>query len=298
MRIVNSVDETQLSVQTWGHPAAPVVVLVHGLGMSIDSWGPVPNLLASDHHVIAYDLRGHGRSSRARRGDYSLDAHADDLAAVLQEVADRSVVLVGNSLGGAIAVHAAHRGLLPSSVQGVVFAGSGASVVTLPGMPGRELPDAVRQGLRRAWLEVLRATAAVVERLSPLEALADRVTRRVAFAPDDPEPAVRQTRVDFAGTRREALIGTMLASGSHNGLLHAGALRVPALVLHGSRDPEVPTRESRMLLSSLPDAELARLPGGAHMLPLTRPADVAEQVRGWVKRTGVDAGARAARRIG
>lgn len=282
MLTVTSADTTTLSVRTWGSAEAPLVVLVHGLGMSVQSWGVVPELLAVDHHVVAYELRGHGDSGRAAGGDYTLDAHAADLEAVLAVVADRPAVVVGHSLGGGIVVQAAHRGGL-DSVCGVVFAGSGASAITAPGLPARTLPDALAVRVRRSWLDALRAGALVAERLRWLDPLANRVTRRVAFAPGDPQEAVRQVRLDFTRTRREALAQTTLASVSHDGLRHAAELQVPGLVVHGDRDPEVPNPEARKLADELADGELVTLEGAGHMLPLTRPADVADQVRRWVR---------------
>lgn len=283
MPTVTSADTTTLSLHSWGPDDAPLVVLVHGLGLSVESWGVVPELLAADHRVVAYDLRGHGHSGRAAGGDYSLDAHAADLAAVLTAL-DRPAVVVGHSLGGGIVVQAAHRGLL-SDVRGLVFAGSGASAITVPGLPARGLPDPLARRLRSAWLDVLRLAASVAQWLRCLDPVADRVTRRVAFAPGDAQEAVRRVRCDFTRTRREALAGTTLASVSHNGMRHAGEVTVPCLVLHGDHDPEVPGREAQALVDRLPDAELVTLEGAGHMVPLTRPTDVAEHVRRWVRRT-------------
>lgn len=284
MLTATSADTTNLAVRTWGCDAAPAVVLVHGLGMSVRSWGVVPEQLAADHRVVAYDLRGHGDSGRAAGGDYTLDAHAADLAAVLAAVVDRPAVVVGHSLGGGIVVQAAHLALL-KRVCGVVFAGSGASAITAPGLPARGVPDPLARRLRRTWLDGLRGGALVAERLRWLDPVADRVTRRVAFAAGDPLTAVRQVRCDFTRTRREALAGTTLASVSHNGLRHASDVTVPGLVLHGDRDPEVPASEARELADALPDGELVTLKGAGHMVPLTRPDDVTHHVRRWVSST-------------
>ena len=103
---VVSFDATVLTLQTEGPADGPVVVLVNGLGMTTDSWGRVPDLLADRHRVVRYDLRGHGRSGNAPADDYSLEAHAQDLAAVLAEVVPdgEQAVVVGSSLGGGIII--------------------------------------------------------------------------------------------------------------------------------------------------------------------------------------------------
>jgi len=77
----------------------------------MDSWGQVPQLLADQHRVVAYDLRGHAQSDDAKTGDYSMAAHARDLDVVLHAVTPSggAAVVVGNSLGGGIIVARAHR---------------------------------------------------------------------------------------------------------------------------------------------------------------------------------------------
>ena len=76
----------------------PDVVLVHGITDDRATWGPVADLLGSDHRVIRLDLRGHGESGPA--ADYGALAMAGDVGAVLAAVGASDPVLVGHSLGG------------------------------------------------------------------------------------------------------------------------------------------------------------------------------------------------------
>lgn len=286
MSDVISFDGTRLALTTWGPTHAPIVVLVHGLGLSTDSWGQVPDLLAEGHRVIAYDLRGHGQSGDARSGDYSMESQAKDLDAVLEEVVPdgSAAVVVGNSLGGGVIVARAHH-CGNDRVAGAVFAGSGGSGVTFPGFPARNLPAPAQAALRLCWWKILKAGALIAKRIRALEPLTDHLVRRMAFAPKDPQEAVARVRENFLGSRPQALTRTTLASVSHDGTRMAPDLDVPTLVLHGSADPEVPDDELRELLEALPDAELVDLPREGHMLALTRPEVVAEQVARWVQHT-------------
>lgn len=280
---MTSFDGTRLALRAWGDSDLPVVVLVHGLGLSTGSWGRVPELLAGGHRVFAYDLRGHSDSEDATGGDYSLAAHARDLAAVLHHVVGQGgrAVLVGNSLGGGIILaHARRSG--DGRIAGVVFAGSGGSGVTFPGLPARRRPVQVQRLLRAAWLRALRGTALLGKRIRPLEGLANRIIRRAAFTPDDPQGAVDRVREDFLATRARALARTTLASVSHDGVELAPDLGVPVLVLHGDRDPEVPQQEIQRLMAALPQAELVSFPGAGHMLPLTHPDAVADHIARWI----------------
>jgi pimeloyl-ACP methyl ester carboxylesterase len=283
-----SFDGTRLALTIHGPAAAPTVVLVHGLGLSAESWGEVPRLLAHSHRVVAYDLRGHAQSGDARSGDYSLEAHAHDLTAVLATSLDgrEKAVVVGHSLGGGIVLAAAELGGI-RRIAAVVFAGSGGSGITAPGLPARRLPHPLAAGLQRGWFALLRAAALLGRRLRAAESLSDRLVRRYAFAPGEPSELVAQVRDSFLSSRPRALAATSFASLSHDGVELAPALDVPALVLHGDADPEVPAEEAQALMTALPDAELIRLPGAGHMLPLTHGPFVAEQVARWVAKTTV-----------
>ena len=278
---VTSFDGVRLALRCWGPESGPLIVLVHGLGLSTASWGRLPELL-EHQRVIGYDLRGHGDSAPAPRGDYSFEAHVRDLEAVLAAVGaqERGALLVGNSLGGGIAVAAAARddaGL----VRRIVLAGSGASGVTAPGLPGRGLPEPLRDAAAMGWLQVLRALSLAAERVRRVGPLADHLVRKAAFTPTSPDWAVQHVRRDFFATRRRALARTTLASVRHDGVRFADDVAVPVLVLHGDRDPEVGGDEVRRLVESLRDAEVVTFHGAGHMVALTHTADVAEQVLRW-----------------
>ncbi len=81
------------------------VVLVHGITEQRRTWDPVISLLAESHEVISLDLRGHGESSDA--GDYSLQAMAGDVAAVIAAAEVEAPDLIGHSLGGMVVTTAA-----------------------------------------------------------------------------------------------------------------------------------------------------------------------------------------------
>jgi pimeloyl-ACP methyl ester carboxylesterase len=85
--------------------AAPVVVLVHGVFDSCESFEGVTEHLVADHVVLTYDRRGWARSADAAPAT-SLDDHADDLLAVL---GDRRATVVGHSYGGTVSLLAAVR---------------------------------------------------------------------------------------------------------------------------------------------------------------------------------------------
>lgn len=84
-----------------GDPGAPALVLLHGLGEGAASWDEVTPALAERFRVVALDLRGHGASGWP--GDYSYELMRDDVVGVLDALGLGEVVLVGHSMGGALA---------------------------------------------------------------------------------------------------------------------------------------------------------------------------------------------------
>ncbi|MEU8894539.1 SDR family oxidoreductase [Nocardia sp. NPDC048505] len=93
--------EFELAVYEYGDPAAETIVLVHGWPDTHHLWDSVVPLLAQRFHVVAYDTRGHGRSTRTQRtADYRLDALAADFYAVADAVSpDRPVHVLAHDWG-------------------------------------------------------------------------------------------------------------------------------------------------------------------------------------------------------
>ncbi|MFH9005729.1 SDR family oxidoreductase [Streptomyces afghaniensis] len=94
--------EVELCVAEVGDPRRPTVVLVHGYPDSKEVWSEVAARLAGHFHVVAYDVRGHGRSTAPRplRGGFTLEKLTDDFLAVADAVSpDQPVHLVGHDWG-------------------------------------------------------------------------------------------------------------------------------------------------------------------------------------------------------
>jgi 3-oxoadipate enol-lactonase len=91
----------RLACYRGGDPGAPPLVLLHALGEDATSWDAVAARLAPHFALLAVDLRGHGASDWP--GTYSHEQIRDDVIGVLDALGLREVVLVGHSLGGAVA---------------------------------------------------------------------------------------------------------------------------------------------------------------------------------------------------
>jgi pimeloyl-ACP methyl ester carboxylesterase len=111
------------------------VVFVHAAAGSTEHWQAQLEHLRPTRRALAVDLRGHGRSAPPRDGDYGIASLAQDLSAVLEQLALARAVLVGHSLGGVVC--AAFAGAHPERVAGLFLLD--------PASDGRQLPAAVAE---------------------------------------------------------------------------------------------------------------------------------------------------------
>ena len=99
MSVACAADGTRYSLR--GKAGAPLVALIHGLGLNRQIWAPFEAALAANYRVLSYDLYGHGESGAPpRRPDVTL--YSEQLVGLLDEIGAESCVAVGFSLGGMI----------------------------------------------------------------------------------------------------------------------------------------------------------------------------------------------------
>ena len=102
----------------WGNVDNPIIVLLHGFAQTCHSWDFVSLGLCDRFRVLALDLRGHGDTQWASDADYSYNAILEDLHCVVETLGIRKFALMGNSLGGRIAILYAAES--PELVEGLV----------------------------------------------------------------------------------------------------------------------------------------------------------------------------------
>jgi 3-oxoadipate enol-lactonase len=238
--------------------AGDAVVLVHAIGCDLGMWDSLAQALAPAHRVIRVDVRGHGASPVTPR-PYSLDALADDIAALLDRLGIRRAHWVGLSLGGMIgqAFALRHAGRLGK----LVIANSTSSY----GPEGRKM-----------W----EARAKMVDE-DGLAAIRDMVAAR--YFSDDfraSEPAIVESVMRrFASTPQQGYLGCCDAIAALDYSKDLARITAPTLVIAGGADVGTPPAMSEAIASAIPGAKLAVIPGAAHLSAVERPAEFNALVR-------------------
>jgi pimeloyl-ACP methyl ester carboxylesterase len=261
-------DGTTLHVELSGPESGLTVVLVHGWGVDNRAFFYTKRALSERHRVIAWDLRGLGRSSRAAKNDYSLDAMADDLAAVV-DLAAAPVIVVGHSIGGMIIETFArrHADRLASGVAGL------ALVATTYTDPTRTtLGASVMHALERPvftplmWLTIaLSPLVWAMNWLSYVNGTQMLGTALSGFAGAETRGQLDFATRMFAKASPGVLARGMLAMFRFDETSSIGNIAVPVLVVPGDRDPVLLPEASRHLASVIPGAVLHRLSPAKHM---------------------------------
>ncbi len=132
----NSRDGVRIAYHVYGH-GDPAVVLIHGWACDSGYWRAQLADLSSRYTTVTLDLAGHGASGR-NRTDWSMAHYGQDVAAVVQQLANREIVLVGHLMGGPVALEAAP--LVGNRLIGVIGIGTFTSL---------GLPPPQRQALER-----------------------------------------------------------------------------------------------------------------------------------------------------
>ncbi|QBI20578.1 alpha/beta fold hydrolase [Egibacter rhizosphaerae] len=298
-RDVESHDRTLLHAELRAAPGRPAVLFSHGLGLSSRVWHDQMTVLGERFHSVAFDHRGHGQSARAARGDYTLDALADDVAAVLAETAPAGpAVLVGHSLGGmaVLACAARHPGLLGERVRGLVLTNTAASRL-FSGAARSTLAAAVSTVQARVYEAVVARSSRARRRLEsddpedrPSTDLSLLATRQFGLNPEAPPELVAFLERELRGTPPVVLGACAPALTTVDLQDVARELTVPTLVLAGSRDRLTPPRQAQRLAEMLPDSELVTIEGAGHTAMLEQPDAVTAAIDRFAARVTADAG--------
>jgi pimeloyl-ACP methyl ester carboxylesterase len=240
----------------------PTCVLLHGFGHPADCWRPVlTRLAAAGRSAIAVDLPGFGRADDTRRGPKlpQLDAFVSDV--VRRHGVKAPVTLLGNSLGGLMAVRAASRTLPIVAAVPLAAAGFGWTPAVRVGTIGGLRPIAVLAEIPVPQV-IRRPLVDVVVKLLMYGDLSDA----------DPAMIELLTRTIHDRTAARRLMRSAIAYAAQVSThQRIDGVTCPVTVVHGGRDRIVSLAASRSLHAQLPGSSLVVLEKAGHCPQLDAP---------------------------
>lgn len=248
----------------------PPIVFVHGAAVDSRQWEPQLDALADGYTVVAYDVRGHGRTGGSAEQSYSVDLFAEDLAALIDALDLDRPIVCGHSTGGCIAqVHAARHA---EDLGGLILADTFA-------------PEILSRG---EWLQrslLLRAT------IPPTRLVGyERVERAMVWLQERVQGEAISG--DYDAIRRLREEGPRMTTAEFAKVIRAvvdfadaeidfGAITLPALVLYGENDAGFVRRHAERFGDALPDATVRSIPDAGHAANLDNSAAFTDAVRSY-----------------
>lgn len=232
------------------HGAGAPLLMVMGLGGSLEGWRHQVPELARDFQVIVFDNRGVGQSSvPGDMGLYSMSLFADDAAAVLDDLGVERAHVFGISMGGMISQHIALRH--PRRVRGLVLG------CTTPAGPRAVQPE--------MWvLELLLSGSTKTARQAIEDSIAFNFSPAFAAA----RPDMIQEYIEHGMAQRMPPVGfagqwqAILAHETYHDLAKIDA---PTLVQHGTADALVPFANGKLIAETIAGARLQPIEGAGHV---------------------------------
>ena len=234
-----------------GQPSGPPVVLVHGFPLSHEMWTSQIEALKNTYRVVAFDLRGQGRSE-VGDGQFTLEFLVDDLIALLDYLKIDRAVLCGLSMGGYVSLRAVERNT--QRVRGLVLCDTKSEADPNETKLARSVSiRAIKRDGVDAYAESFLKGA-----LSPTS-LKDR-------------HVVETTAKIIRQNQALGLCGTLLAlAGRTDTTSFLSKIAIPTLILVGEQDTLTPPEHSRRMQSLIQNSELHIIPKAGHFTNLENP---------------------------
>ena len=251
--------------------SGPPLVFVHGAMVDHTQWAPQFDALADEYTVVAYDVRGHGRTGGSDRETYSMDLFADDLAALVDALDLDRPVICGLSMGGCIAQVYAER--YPDGLSGLVLADTfGPTPLSLgERVQRRALRATVPLARLVGYERVERAMVRIQERLSPgVSGEYQRIE------------AIREAGPTMETAEFEKVLGALVNFGE----IPVGyrAITAPTLVVYGEREAAFIGRHAERMGRWIRNATVREVPNAGHASSLDNPVFVTDALRGFLAR--------------
>ena len=247
------INDINVSIKEDG--TGPDMVLIHGIFASKEIMKPLYNHYKDTHHVISYDVRGHGKSDKPK--NFDLDDYADDLKELIIELNLKNPIVVGLSMGSYITLKTAEK--YPELLSKIVLLGSrGKGEISLVNTQDNPNIDLKEMG---------------------------RIISKRTYAPSTTSEQIAEF---YKGNRSEVQLTAderkeIYASLAHYDMVtDADMVKIPVLIISGEHDGINPPEESIRLHEVLPTSTLEIVEGAGHIAYLEKEKEVFELIDSFI----------------
>jgi pimeloyl-ACP methyl ester carboxylesterase len=228
-----------------GNENRPPLILIHGAGGTYLTWHPYLRRLQNET-IYALDLPGHGESQGT--GRQSIDAYANDVVHFMDRLGLEQIVLVGISMGSAIALTAALTH--PKRITALVLLGGGGK------------------------MRVANAVLETAANPHTFESAVDMINAG-CFSENAAPELISLSKQHMLELSPSVLLGDFQACNQFNVMEKLSQIDVPALILCGMLDKMMPPKFSESLHAGIPNSRMHLVAHAGHMLQLEQPEKVA-----------------------
>jgi pimeloyl-ACP methyl ester carboxylesterase len=231
--------------------AGEPVLLIHGIGYTLEMWHRVAPVLAERYRVITFDNRGVGESD-VPPGPYDYRHMAGDAAAVLDAAGIETAHVHGTSMGGAIAQQLALDH--PERLRSLILSGTWCGGETFHFAE----PEVYELMVARTRLGREEGIRVMIPYIYDPSTPAERIDEDLAIRLEHyPSPA--------------GYLAQYAAAGDWESASRLGEIAVPALVIHGETDRLINPANGPEIAARIPGARLVTIPGASHLYMTDRP---------------------------
>jgi 3-oxoadipate enol-lactonase len=241
------VNGTEINYELHGAEGRPWLVLSHSLACSTRMWDPQIEAFQSKYRILAYDMRGHGKSA-APSGAYSLDMLADDVLGLMKELGVKRATFIGLSIGGMIGQTLALR-------QTGLFDG-----MVLADTTHTQPPEAVKQ-----WEDRIR-----IAESQGMKGLLASTMERWFTASFRNSPAAKKIGELILATPVAGYVGCGKAIMKLDTTARLKEIKLPVLAITGAEDGAA--GGTRHIGETVPGAKFVSIPNASHIANVEQPA--------------------------
>lgn len=263
--IIQREDGTRLWTISAG--SGPTVVFAHGYGYWAGEWNVIwEKLLAAGYRLIAFDQRGHGKSTIGGDGLGSKQM-AGDYKAILEHYDVRDAVLVGHSMGTFLSIVflLTYPEIARERLKGVVLIAPFAGNVFKGSLQNQMQVPMIRYG--------------IMDRMLKSETLGTLLFGTTLFGDEVSPSALKAFLKGFAAQRHKQLVPILLAFGHEDYYARVGEISLPVVLMCGRKDRTTPVWHAERLGREIPNARNIWLDGKGHLLNWEAPDTVIETIQ-------------------